>query len=293
MSADHAFRRRPVVVIVTDESVATAVAHSAVWVASEQERPILLLVPIQRPAFTTDPAIVARMYGRALREAQALAGKVRPVLEAAGFSVPARVVWHGTFSLRRSRTARATALARAVRKAGAAAVVTPIVLPTPLGRGVEILFLPDDQARSRTHWPEGTHATSKERGAPMSLKNSTNPVQEMASTEIAAQDPGPTQRPPWTFLTNHSHVLLAVNENPRARVEDIAAMVGITPRATLHILADLEEAGYLQRLREGRRTRYVIQPRQHFRHPATGHQEIGALLAIFSPADGHLRKESS
>nr|WP_028281282.1 winged helix-turn-helix domain-containing protein [Arthrobacter sp. H5] len=105
----------------------------------------------------------------------------------------------------------------------------------------------------------------------------------MAATEIATPDTGPAQRPPWTFLTNHSHVLLAVNENSRARVDDIAATVGITPRATLHILADLEEAGYLERLREGRRTRYVIQPRQHFRHPAEAHQEVGALLAIFAP----------
>ncbi|WP_253908019.1 winged helix-turn-helix domain-containing protein [Arthrobacter sp. H20] len=114
----------------------------------------------------------------------------------------------------------------------------------------------------------------------------------MVANQISTPGTSPTHRPPWTFLTNHSHVLLAVNENSRARVDDIAATVGITPRATLHILADLEEAGYLERLREGRRTRYVIQPRQHFRHPATAHQEIGVLLAIFVPTDGHLRKES-
>ncbi|WP_343212999.1 winged helix-turn-helix domain-containing protein, partial [Arthrobacter sp. H5] len=158
-----------------------------------------------------------------------------------------------------------------------------IDLPTPSVKGVEILRIPDHQARYRAHWSEETLATSKERGAPMSLTNSTNPAQEMAATEIATPDTGPAQRPPWTFLTNHSHVLLAVNENSRARVDDIAATVGITPRATLHILADLEEAGYLERLREGRRTRYVIQPRQHFRHPAEAHQEVGALLAIFAP----------
>lgn len=283
MSAASAFPRRPVVVIVTDESVATTVAHSAVWAASEQERPILLLVPIQRPAFTTDPTIVARMYGRALREAEALAGKVRPVLEAAGFSVPARVVWHGTFSFRRSRPARATALARAVRRAGAAAVVTPIELPGPLVRGVEILRITDDQARRTAHWSEENLASSKERTAPMSRTNSTNPAPEIPAHEIATPDTAPTHRPPWTFLTNHSHVLLAVHANPRALVEDIAATVGITPRATLHILKDLEEAGCLERIREGRRTRYVIQPRQHFRHPADAHQEVDALLAIFAP----------
>ncbi|MHA7276412.1 winged helix-turn-helix domain-containing protein [Arthrobacter sp. HLT1-21] len=111
------------------------------------------------------------------------------------------------------------------------------------------------------------------------------------ATDAANHGTAPTQRPPWTFLTNHSHVLLTINGDPNALVEEIAATVGITPRATLHILADLEHAGYLQRLREGRRTRYVIQPNQHFRHPATAHQEIGALLAIFAPTDGHSRKE--
>jgi predicted ArsR family transcriptional regulator len=88
---------------------------------------------------------------------------------------------------------------------------------------------------------------------------------------------------PWTFLTNHGHVLLAVVADPDARVDDIAERVGITPRAALAILRDLEESGYLVRSRRGRRTHYDVRPHQPFRHPSTAHHAVGELLAIFEP----------
>ncbi|SDR90081.1 Winged helix-turn-helix DNA-binding [Paraoerskovia marina] len=89
-------------------------------------------------------------------------------------------------------------------------------------------------------------------------------------------------RPSWTFLTNHGHVLLAVAQDPDKRVSDIADEVGITARATLTILGDLEEAGYLGRTRVGRRTHYVVHPRRHFRHSLTSGHEIGELLDLFA-----------
>lgn len=91
-------------------------------------------------------------------------------------------------------------------------------------------------------------------------------------------------RPSWTFLTNHGHVLIAAAGDPDARVEEIAARVGISARATLSILGDLERAGYLTRTRRGRRTHYELRPHQHFRHPATAAHEVDELLAIFLPA---------
>ncbi|MFF0989870.1 helix-turn-helix transcriptional regulator [Kocuria nitroreducens] len=95
--------------------------------------------------------------------------------------------------------------------------------------------------------------------------------------------PSPLRRPPWTLLTNHGHVLLAVAGSPDARVSEIAARVGITVRATLAILKDLEAAGYLTRHRVGRRSHYTVDRHQHFRHPATADHEVDELLAIFSP----------
>jgi DNA-binding IclR family transcriptional regulator len=90
------------------------------------------------------------------------------------------------------------------------------------------------------------------------------------------------RRPSWTFLTNHGHVLLAVAADPDARVEEIAAAVGISTRATLGILRDLEEAGYLTRSRRGRRTHYDLRPHRPFRHPSAAHREVDELLAIFT-----------
>ena len=86
---------------------------------------------------------------------------------------------------------------------------------------------------------------------------------------------------PWTFLTNHAHVLLAVAGTPDARVVEIAEVVGISTRSALSILRDLEDAGYVARSKEGRRTHYVVQPHRPFRHPAAAAHEVDELLAVF------------
>jgi DNA-binding IscR family transcriptional regulator len=75
-----------------------------------------------------------------------------------------------------------------------------------------------------------------------------------------------------------------VAADPQVRIADIAARVGITPRSTLQILKDLEAAGYLHRIRAGRRTSYALEPHQHFRHPATATREIDGLIGLFSDA---------
>ena len=61
---------------------------------------------------------------------------------------------------------------------------------------------------------------------------------------------------PWPngpFLTNHSHVLVCLSENPDLRMRDIAELVGITERATQRIVAELVAGGYLEKQRDGRR----------------------------------------
>lgn len=103
-----------------------------------------------------------------------------------------------------------------------------------------------------------------------------------AAAAESADLPATSDRPTWTFLTNHGHVLLAVATGPDRRVSDIAEEVGITTRATLTILNDLEHAGYLRRTRVGRRTHYTLDPRRRFRHHLTADHEIGELLAIFT-----------
>lgn len=104
------------------------------------------------------------------------------------------------------------------------------------------------------------------------------------ATGSSAAD-GAAGRPSWTILTNHGHVLLAVAAGPNLLVEEIAQRVGITRRATLHILKDLEQAGYIHRFKDGRRNRYVVEGNRPFRHPAESHHDVGSLLKIFIDED--------
>ncbi|MDH5373499.1 MAG: winged helix-turn-helix domain-containing protein [Acidimicrobiia bacterium] len=88
----------------------------------------------------------------------------------------------------------------------------------------------------------------------------------------------PTGR--WTFLTNHSHALLCIAEDPDIRLRDIADRIGITQRAAQRIVAELEEAGYLSHERVGRRNHYELNIERPLRHPLEGHLTVGALLRI-------------
>lgn len=93
----------------------------------------------------------------------------------------------------------------------------------------------------------------------------------------------PLERPGWTFLTNHAHVLLAISRNPELRQRDISYVVGITPGAVQRILDDLEAEGYLRRQRIGRRNRYEISPDQPLRHPLESDHTVDELLVLLEP----------
>lgn len=90
----------------------------------------------------------------------------------------------------------------------------------------------------------------------------------------------PAPRARWTFLTNHAHVLIALTRDPSARVRDMATLVGITERAVLQILSDLEEAGVIEREREGRRNTYRINQQVPLRHPLESEHRVRELLSL-------------
>jgi len=123
--------RRPVAAVIIDGPEAAAVARRAAAVAAEEYRPVLLLVPVLRSDFTGDTVIAAHVHQQAVREAQAIAARARPALEAAGVPVQLQIVWHRACPFRRAYQARAIALAHAARAAGAALLVTPADLPVP------------------------------------------------------------------------------------------------------------------------------------------------------------------
>lgn len=89
----------------------------------------------------------------------------------------------------------------------------------------------------------------------------------------------------WTFLTNHAHVLLCIAQDPEAILRDVAVRVGLTERAVQRIVADLEQAGYLTREREGRCNRYQVRDDLPLRHPIECHRSVAALVALGEPEE--------
>ena len=65
-------------------------------------------------------------------------------------------------------------------------------------------------------------------------------------------------------------------------LREVAVAVGITERAVQRIIQDLEEDGFIQRERVGRKNRYRIRKNQALRHPIESHRKIGDLLKLIS-----------
>lgn len=112
----------------------------------------------------------------------------------------------------------------------------------------------------------------------------------MATAKNSAK-PARSAAAPWTFLTNHSHVLVCLEENHELRLREVALRVGITERAVQKIVSDLEAAGVITRIREGRRNRYEIHPEQSLRHPVETHRSVADLLSLARAERGGAKKQ--
>ena len=55
----------------------------------------------------------------------------------------------------------------------------------------------------------------------------------------------------WTFLTHHAHLMLMLQRDQSAKIEDLAQVLGVTPRYVVSILNDLTDGGYLTKQRVG------------------------------------------
>ncbi len=107
---------------------------------------------------------------------------------------------------------------------------------------------------------------------------SSRPIPRASTTRgrRGPEDPGPT----WTFLSNHSHVLICLHQDPDLTLREVATRVGITERSVQRILSELEEAGYLPRARGGLRTRHGFRTSAPLRHPIEAHCRIGDLIRM-------------
>ena len=84
----------------------------------------------------------------------------------------------------------------------------------------------------------------------------------------------------WTFPSNHTHVLVCPAADGEQTLREVAEKVGVTERAVQRIVAELAEAGVLQRERDGRRNTYMIRADTPLRHQLEAHCDIGDLLGM-------------
>ena len=86
----------------------------------------------------------------------------------------------------------------------------------------------------------------------------------------------------WSFLTNHARVLLYIADEPDSRLRDLALALGITERTAYQIVAELTEAGYVLKQRDGRRNRYQIQDHLPLPDAWNRTRTIGELLDLLA-----------
>ena len=92
--------------------------------------------------------------------------------------------------------------------------------------------------------------------------------------------------PGFRFLTNHAKTLILIADDRRIRIRDIATQLDITERATQRIVADLVNAGYVDRQREGRRNFYTVKAHVPLGLPTQRDINVASLLAILDGPSG-------
>jgi DNA-binding IclR family transcriptional regulator len=84
----------------------------------------------------------------------------------------------------------------------------------------------------------------------------------------------------WSFLTNHARALLYIAGDPEARLRDLAVALDVTERTAFGIVADLTEAGYVVKEKDGRRNRYHIQADLPHHDSVSRERSIGEVLEL-------------
>jgi hypothetical protein len=85
----------------------------------------------------------------------------------------------------------------------------------------------------------------------------------------------------WGFLTSHARALLYIAHDPDTRLRDLAGAIDVTERTAYGIVADLAEAGYIVKEKDGRRNRYHIQAHLPLHDSIPRERTIGEVLELF------------
>ena len=98
--------------------------------------------------------------------------------------------------------------------------------------------------------------------------------------------------PGWDFITNHGGVLVAVFRQPSITAREISQQLGITERAVLRIVAELDEAGYIARSRQGRTNAYTVNQDRPLHGPILKDIAVGDLLSTLNPGSVEIGTDS-
>ena len=98
--------------------------------------------------------------------------------------------------------------------------------------------------------------------------------------------------PGWDFITNHGGVLMVVYGQPRITAREISQQLGITERAVLRIVAELDEAGYITRSRQGRTNTYTVNQSRPLHGPILKDIAVGDLLNVLKPSSVEIGTDS-
>jgi IclR-like helix-turn-helix domain-containing protein len=93
----------------------------------------------------------------------------------------------------------------------------------------------------------------------------------------------------WSFFTNHARVLICIARDPGVRLRDLAVALSVTERSAYGIVADLVEAGYVVKVKDGRRNRYRVEGQLPLPESIGRERTVGEVLGLLVDADGRRR----
>ena len=81
-----------------------------------------------------------------------------------------------------------------------------------------------------------------------------------------------------SLFTSHGLVLITIAKNSDMTAREISNDIGLTERTTHKIIIDLEDAGYITKIKVGRQNKYRIHPAVPIKDEVTD-ASLGELLA--------------
>jgi hypothetical protein len=93
----------------------------------------------------------------------------------------------------------------------------------------------------------------------------------------------------WSFFTNHARGLICIARDPGIRLRDLAVALDVTERSAYGIVADLAEAGYVLKDKDGRRNRYRVEVQLPLPESIGRERTVGEVLGLLVDADARRR----